>query len=374
MTAMTSKERVTRTLARRQPDRVPIYDQFWFETQVDFRQRIGRPFPPGTTWNNANAWSHHHGTLWEHFDMDILQVGWPDYRLRMIEPEVLDENEEWMLHRDGNWAELRWWKHKMGTPEHVGFGINTPDRWAEVKPLLTASPARVRWEEMWPVYRRAREANRYVCYGTVEPFEMVKDVLGHEIMLMAMIESPDWLHDVFETYAGLAIELFEIVEAEGMVCDGAFVYGDIAYKNGPFMSPQHYREFLQPYHRRMFHEFSKRGMPVLYHSDGDIRIVLDDLIETGVCAINPLENSAGMDVRELAPQVGDRVGFVGNIDVKVLLTNDRDRVREEIRSKLRAAMPYAGYVYHSDHSIPPGVTLETYEAMLADVRDLGRYD
>ena len=374
MTQMTSKERVARTLARQQPDRVPIYDQFWFETQVDFRKQLGIEFPEHVTWANAHPWSHVNGTLWEYFDMDMLQVGWPDYCLRFIEPEVLEETDEWFLQRDGNWAELRWWKKKMGTPEHVRFGINTPERWAEVKHLLQPTRDRVRWDEFWPVHKRARAADRYLCYGTVDPFEMVKDVLGHEIMLMAMVAQPEWIHDVFDTYTNVAIELFRMTEAEGMDCEGAFVYGDIAYKNGPFMSPDHYREFLKPYHKRMFDEFNKRGMPVLYHSDGDIRLVLEDLIDAGVAAINPLENSAGMDLRELAPAWGDRLGFIGNIDVKILLTNDRDAVLEEVRTKMKAAMPYNGYIYHSDHSIPPGVTLETYRAVLDEVRRIGRYD
>ncbi len=140
------------------------------------------------------------------------------------------------------------------------------------------------------------------------------------------------------------------------------------------MSPAHYREFLQPYHKKMFAEFTKRGMPVIYHSDGDIRLVLDDLIEAGVSAINPMENSAHMDLRELAPRWGDRLSFVGNIDVKVLATNDLDRVREEIRVKMGAAMPKQGYVYHSDHSVPPGVTLDTYRLVLAEVDRIGRYE
>jgi uroporphyrinogen decarboxylase len=374
MATLTSRERVSRALTRRQPDRVPIYDRFWFETECDFRDRLGCPFPAGTTWANANAYGHVHGTLWEHFDMDLLEVGWPDYRLRMIDPEVIDESDEWVLHRDGNGAVLRWWKHKMGTPEHVDYTVVTPDAWAAVKSQLSVTRDRIRWDEFRPLYCRARDAERFVCYGTVEPFEIVKDVLGHEVMLMAMIEYPDWLHEVFDTYTTMAIRLFELNEAEGMPCDGAFVYGDIAYRNGPFMSPAHYREFLQPYHRRFFDEFARRGMPVIYHSDGDIRMVTDDLIDAGVSAIQPMENSAGMDLRELAPVYGERLAFVGNIDVKVMLTNDADRVREEVRSKLAAAMPYSGYMYHSDHSVPPGVTMETYETVLAEVRFVGRYD
>jgi uroporphyrinogen decarboxylase len=139
------------------------------------------------------------------------------------------------------------------------------------------------------------------------------------------------------------------------------------------MSPRHYREFSFPYHKRYFDEFHRRGMPVIFHSDGDIRPVIDDLIAAGVDAINPMESRAGMDVRQLAPRYGQRLSFVGNIDVTVLATNDRELIRREIESKLRAAMAYDGYIYHSDHSIPPGVTLETYRWVLEEVRRIGIY-
>lgn len=378
MTLMTSRERVARTLARQTPDRVPVYDKFWFEVEREWREQLGCPYvfhPERSKFDwGATSPETQSRTLWEIFDMDITEVAWPDFRLRLADPVVLEETDEWIVQRDGNEAELKWWKHKMGTPEHVRFGIDTPEKWAKVKPLLSPMRERIRWSEFRPLYGRAREAQRYLCFCTVEPFEMVKDVLGHEIMLKNMLRRPEWIHDIFDTYTNMAIEMFRIAEAEGLVCDGAWVYGDMAYKNGPMMSPRHFREFLYPYHKRMFDEFHRRGMPVIFHSDGDIRLVLDHLIESGVDAINPIEAKADMDVRELAPKYGARLGFVGNIDVRVLMSNDPEQIREEVRSKLAAAMPYRGFICHSDHSVPPGVKLESYRLVLELVRELGEYD
>jgi len=374
---MTPRERVARTLARQQPDRVPIYDKFWFEVEREWREQLGCPYVFHTERSDfdwgATSPETQSTTLWEIFDMDITEVAWPDFRIRLVPAETIAETDEWITQRDGNECTLRWWRHKMGTPEHIGFGIDTPEKWAQVKPLLTASPARVRWHEFWPLYRRARQAGRYVCFCTVEVFEMIKDVLGHELMLRNMLRRPEWIHDIFETYTRLALDMFALVEAEGMTCDGAFVYGDMAYNTGPFMSPTHYREFLKPYLKQMCDVFHRRGMPVIFHSDGDIRPVIEDLLDAGVDALNPLEAKAGLDVRELAPQYGDRVGFVGNIDVRILMTNDRERVREEVRSKLAAVMPYRGFICHSDHSVPPGVKLETYQFLLDEIRRVGSY-
>ena len=376
---MTSRERVARTLTRRAlPDRVPLYDKFWFEVEKQWRRQLGCPFvthtgSAGVEWADTGPEAQP-TSLQEVFEMDIAEVGWPDYRLRLVPPQTIEETDEWILQRDGNQAVLRWWKHKMGTPEHVGYGIDTPEKWRAVKHLVTADKRRFRWQQFKALYRRTRAKDRFICYCTVEPFEIAKDVLGHEIMLRAMLKQPEWIHDVFATYTDVAIALFEMFCDEGLVCDGAFVYGDMAYKTGPFMSPRHFREFLVPQHKRLFDAFRRRGIPVIFHSDGDIRPVIDDLISAGVDAINPLEAKAGMDLRELAPRYGRRLSFVGNFDVREMLTNDPQRIEQEVRSKLQAAMPYGGIVYHSDHSIPPGVTLESYRLVLELVRKLGRYE
>lgn len=378
MPPMTHRERVARTLAHQQPDRVPLYDKFWFEVEKEWRERLGCPFVfhgerSKYDWG-AVAPESQKQTLWEIFDMDITEVAWPDFRLRLVPPVVIEETDEWILERDGNEAELKWWKHKMGTPEHVRFGIDTPEKWAKVRHLLVPARERIRWHEFWPLYRRAKEAQRYLCYCCVEPIEMVKDVLGHQIMLESMIGRPDWIHEIFNAYTDAAIAMFHIAEAEGMTCDGAWVYGDMAYRNGPMFSPAHYREFLYPCHKRLMDEFHRRGMPVIFHSDGDIRLVLDDLLRAGVTAINPIEAKANMDIRELAPKYGARLGFVGNIDARVLMTNDPDRIREEVRAKLKAAMPYQGFICHSDHSVPPPVSLESYKLVLQIAREEGRYE
>ena len=80
-----------------------------------------------------------------------------------------------------------------------------------------------------------------------------------------------------------------------------------------------------------------------------------------------------MDVRELCPRFGDRLAFFGNIDVMVLLTNDLEAIEEEIRSKLTACKDCRGYAYHSDHSVPPQVSWETYRELIRLVDRYGRY-
>ncbi|HID90905.1 TPA: hypothetical protein EYP44_02990, partial [Candidatus Bathyarchaeota archaeon] len=155
--------------------------------------------------------------------------------------------------------------------------------------------------------------------------------------------------------------------------DGLWAGGDIAYKNGPFFSPELYRKLLQPAHRRMFAPFRRRRLPVIYHCDGNVNLLIPDLIEAGITALQPLEVKAGMDVRELKERYGDRLALMGNIDVRVLSSDNPDEIRGEVATKTSIAGQGGGYVIGSDHSIPPSVSLRSYRLFLKAARKYGTY-
>jgi uroporphyrinogen decarboxylase len=75
----------------------------------------------------------------------------------------------------------------------------------------------------------------------------------------------------------------------------------------------------------------------------------------------------------LAPRYSPRLAFFGNIDVMVLATNDRAQIEREVRAKLAAGMSTRGYMFHSDHSVPPGVSWASYQFVLDLLEKLGSY-
>jgi uroporphyrinogen decarboxylase len=70
---------------------------------------------------------------------------------------------------------------------------------------------------------------------------------------------------------------------------------------------------------------------------------------------------------------GDRLAFMGNIDARLFQSNDLAGLEVEIRTKIPPAMRGGGYVYHSDHSVPPGTRLDTYRFALDLAQCYGRY-
>ena len=154
--------------------------------------------------------------------------------------------------------------------------------------------------------------------------------------------------------------------------DGFVIWGDVAYQAGTFTSPSHWREYYKPWVARITAAAHEHGLPVIYHGCGNIHALIEDFIEIGVDALNPLEAKAGMDALDLRRRYGHRLGLCGNSDMQVWEKGDPDCLRREILRKLNAARG-GGYIFQSDHSVSSAVSGVTYDRIVKLVREYGRY-
>ena len=83
-------------------------------------------------------------------------------------------------------------------------------------------------------------------------------------------------------------------------------------------------------------------------------------------------DKAGLNVLDLKDRFGNRWSFNGNIDVRILASNDKDKIRREVLTKLNAAKG-GGYIIQSDHSIPENVDFASYDYMIQLIRQHGNY-
>ena len=159
----------------------------------------------------------------------------------------------------------------------------------------------------------------------------------------------------------------------GIKPDGLFIAEDLGINTGLMFSPKAYEQVLFQEHLRLGDYLRTHDMAYFMHCDGDIRRLIPRLIDAGVQVLQPLEAKAHLDVRELKREYGRDLTFMGNIDVQKMSASKAE-LEEEVRTKLAAAMPGGGYIYHSDHSVPSTVSFENYLALLELLRKYGRYD
>ncbi len=202
---------------------------------------------------------------------------------------------------------------------------------------------------------------------------MLWRILGTENALMKIAEEPAKVAAFIEKIGDFLVGLVHAQVARvGKKLSGMYVWGDIAYVKGMFFSPDYWRKAYQPQLKRICGAIHAAGLKTIYHGCGNASAVYDDMIEAGVDAYNPMEAKAGLNVVDLKRRFGKRWSFNGNIDVRVLATNDRDQIRHEVLTKLNAAKG-GGYILQSDHSVPDNVDFDSYDYMIQLAREYGKY-
>lgn len=356
---LTSRERVDRAMERRDHDRVPRHDTYWGET-------IAR-------WQDEGLVGGAPAAL-ERLRSDFVNLAWYWPQAFPAQDTVMEETEETLVTRDGHGGLTRTWKHKSGTPEHLGWDCDSREAWEErYRPALLRESIDINMAEAQRAFTRSQQDDRWCYLAGVEPFECLRKTIGDVAFAMATIEDPEWVRDMSRIYTDNLLRNYNAVLAAGVRPHGLWTYGDMAFRTATFCSPQAYRDLIWPEHKRLCDWAHAHGMKFIYHTDGDVNAVMDLYLEAGFDCVQPLEAKAGMDVRTLAPRYGQALTLFGNIDVMTMITNDMAKLEEEIRTKFAAGMANNGYIYHSDHSVPPQVAWKTYAGIIDLVDRYGTY-
>jgi uroporphyrinogen decarboxylase len=355
---MTSRERMKAILSREPYDHYGIYEHFWGET-------LNEAWPEqGFVKDTDPA---------EMFNYDLKGIGGgPDATPFRDAGEELEETDEWKITRSGWGAALKYWKHHSGTPEHMDFKIKDPETWKPYREQIVdvTDPTRMDIEGIRKNHAEGMAGDKFCVYSHLFVVETLRHALGDVNMLESLILEPAWIHDICRVITDFFIRHYELLFSEVGKPDGMFIYEDLGFANGLFASPKTMNELIFPYYTELVDYFHQHGLPVILHACGGVTEAVPMVVETGFNCLQPLEAKAKVDVVELAEAFGDKISFMGNMDVTVLNTNDKGRVKDEVMGKLNALYKLdADYVFHSDHSVPPDIDFETYKYAVGLYRD-----
>lgn len=353
---MTTHERFTRIYEHREADRIPVLDSPW-ATTLDRWRREG--MPADVSWV-------------DYFDLDrVARIG-ADNSPRY--PERIVEETDGYIVKSTKWgATLKNWKHRTSTPEFCGFTIVDPDSWQKAKARMTPDRDRVDWARLQREYAGWREQGAWIEAGLWFGFDVTHSwTVGTERLLMAMLEEPEWVSDMFNHFLDVHLALFDMVWDAGYRFDAVTWPDDMGYKGKQFFSLSVYRELLKPVHKRAIDWAHAKGAKVRLHSCGDINPIVPELIEIGVDALNPLEVKAGMDPIHLKQKYGEKLVLHGGINA--VLWDQREKIEAELRRVIPKVKEHGGYIFASDHSIPSSVSLDDFRGIIGLVKELGRYE
>ena len=211
----------------------------------------------------------------------------------------------------------------------------------------------------------ARRSERWSWYGHVFVWEVMRSSFGDLCMYENLLMDPGWVLDFNRVYTNFFKAHFQYLFKQNGLPDGIWILDDLAYKNGLFASPKVLEKLFIPFYAEIASYFHEYGLPVIFHSDGNITAAIPMLVEAGFQGLNPMEVKAGCDLLKLAEVFRDQLVFIGGLDVRVLETNDFVTIENEI-IRLVEGMKKIGapYIFGSDHTVTPLVRFRSYQHAL----------
>lgn len=343
---MTGVERIIKALKREEPDRVP-------HMELGIDKKVREALLPGVSYKD----------FIEKMDIDGNVIF---DKVSSWSYEIVDESKR--IVRDQWGALVQFGTEALGHP--IEPAIKTE------KDLDTYVPPDP--DEEWRYETLKRWLKRFkgekaIFAHVTQVFTIAKDsLLGDVPYYEAMIENPDLVDRVNEIV--LNYNLRSIKNQIELGSDGLAITGDFAMTKGPMVSPRFTARFLIPSMKKHVELGHNLNVPVFKHTDGDIRKIMDLLVDTGIDGLNPIDPMGGMDLGEIKREYGDRICLMGNINCGPTLSwKSVEEVRQEVKEAIKLAGHGGGYICMSSNSIHSGVKPENYAAMIEAIKEYGKY-
>ena len=180
---------------------------------------------------------------------------------------------------------------------------------------------------------------------------------------MDLLDKPVWVEELLDRITGIQVALARRYVAAGV--DGGYFGDDYGAQRGMLFSPTLWRQMFKPRLARMFTVFRDSGLPVILHSDGDIRAILPDLVDIGLTMLNPVQPEV-LEHAWLEREFGRHISFYGGVSTQgVLPRGTAAQVREATAACARTLAPHrTGLLLGPSHRMQTDIPVHNVEAML----------
>ena len=209
------------------------------------------------------------------------------------------------------------------------------------------------------------------CLRHGHTFLQLCDICGYENLMFDMADDEPKLWELIKLVEDFNLSLVKRYIEAG--ADGVSYGDDMGMQLGPMISPEHFRKYIKPSYRTIMKPAKDAGLVLYMHSDGDIRTLVEDIMDAGANVINLQDLVNGVDwIRD-------------NLKGRTCIELDIDRqhitrfgtpaqidrlIREEVE-KLGSPQGGLSFIY----GLYPGTPMENVEAVFDSMeRYMGYFD
>ncbi|MDH7602866.1 MAG: uroporphyrinogen decarboxylase family protein [Armatimonadota bacterium] len=327
--------------------------------------------------------------IWDYIDnraiVDYVCPGWSDYHDAMVKVyhtlgidlcrgygASYSEQDDGTEHVSEN-----------GTVQRKILGqtnwlVDYPIKTLEDLKTFQREPISEEWANSEWINHLKAQITRFEPYTMYVPgggcgFHATYGLMGQELFSYAIYDDPVNVERLLEIETESAYRLAKAA-ARAKLCPIYFIGDDIACKGKLLFSPEFLRRTFVRSLKKCIEPLKAAGIKVIFHSDGYVMEILDDMIEAGIDGLNPIEPLAGMDIAFLKKEYGRHLVLVGGVDCSQLLPRGTvDEVVRATREIIRIAAPGGGFFVGSSSEIVPTTPVENILAFYETCREAGKY-
>lgn len=178
------------------------------------------------------------------------------------------------------------------------------------------------------------------------------EIFGWDMMLLALSD-PQAFGVVANRYAEWIAGYFEALAASDVPV--VMVHDDIVWTSGPFCHPDWYRSYVFPNYKKMFAPVLESGKKLIYCSDGNYSLFIDDIAN---CGVHGFVMEPYTDMQSIAEKYGRTHAFIGNADTRALLSGPKETIRSEVERCMAIGKNCPGWFMAVGNHIPSNTPVE----------------
>lgn len=333
-------EQMSRVLARGVPQRPVLFDLFMNNTL--YERLTGEPCPADADWKVRTGWVARAFAAagYDYVTTHASAFSFAKHRRAQIKTLSLNDSENmttWEAFESYSWDDP---------------GSYSTDHYASLEGVLP-------------------EGMKYMVMGPGGVLENIISLVGYEELCYLIYEEPDLVAAISDKVGSLLLKYYEAIvgyDSVGFICSN----DDWGFKTQTFLSPDDMRKYIFPWHKKIVRLAHEHGKPVMLHSCGQYRRVLDDVIDDiGFDARHSYEDTI-VPVEEAYEEYNGRIAVLGGLDMNFLCTSDVAAVRARAEAMLERTKTRGAYALGTGNSVPEYIPWPSYRAILEAAQAYGR--
>lgn len=375
---MNSKERAFRAIEHEEPDRVPLEGVAWGEWSYPFLSKVLLPY------FNLRINENKALNISEKIERVLVNLGIDFRAVSMEPPSSFREKAVYnpLFHypwgipvasdtlRD-EWGVIR----RLNSTRTQSLIIHHPLEGKDISVLdeyeFPDPNAPGRFDLAERLVKKWHEKYAISATWGDSFFSQAWYLRGFNSLIKDMYSNPLFVEKLMDRLLKIFLEACRYLIDIGV--DIICIADDVAMQDRMIIAPELWRRYIKPRMKAIVDYCKRRGVYVLYHTDGNCEDIIPDLIEMGIDILNPIQPES-MDPAKIKRTYGDRLVLSGTISVqRTLPRGSVNDVKKEVMERIESCAPGGGFILAPSNQVLLDTKIENFIALYQFAKKYGRY-